>query len=489
MSPAHRRGRGRWLVVALVVAVLVGLGVVTRHSTTSNIGGPPAAPAAMVSAPDAESSAWYCTGATTSSGQLALGATVFTNTTTRSVIGTVVLSTETGAQVHFGVSIPPHGLVVPTPSSPSSGSWTAESIILSHGGVAVSQAVHGAAGWSETPCLSRTSPVWYFPVGSTSGSNGLFLSMFDPTSTPVVVDLTFFTASGPIRPINFQGIVLQPGGVEEANVSAYVQNEATLGIEAATRTGQIVASELEEYNGANSGLSLVNGVPEVDSDWTIPESEDVSSGASALEVLNPGSSPEKVKVQMRLGAGELLAPFTDTVAPESTWLLLTSNQTRIPLGDPYSTVITATGGSGVVVGRAVEGPTGSQSPQAGQANALDSLTTAASTHAWVVPSPGTTSMPAPSGALPEHLALLNLSAKSQVLVVTAITPTGDKAVTTVRLAPHGTSSIGGSVLFRAGLYPLLVRGTGAAAVSEDVGPAGAFGVVTMPGIPLQADGG
>jgi hypothetical protein len=488
MSPAHRRGRGRWLVVGLVVAVLVALGIVTRHPSTSDIGGPPAAPAAMVSAPDAESSAWYCTGATTSSGQLALGATVFSNTTARSVIGTVVLSTETGAQVHFGLSIPPRGLVVPTPSAPSSGSWTAESIILSHGGVAVSQAVHGAAGWSETPCLSRTSPVWYFPAGSTSGSNGLFLSMFDPTSTPVVVDLTFFTASGPIRPINFQGIVLEPGGVEEANVSAYVQSQATLGIEAATRTGQIVASELEEYNGANSGLSLVNGVPEVASEWTIPESEDVAGGASALEVLNPGTRTEKVKVQMQLGGGEL-APFTATLAPETTWLLLTSNQTRIPDGDPYTTVITATGGPGVVVGRAVEGPTGSQTPQAGLANALDVLTTAASTHTWVVPSPGTTSMPAPSGALPEHLALLNLSAKSQVLVVTAVTPSGDKAVTTVRLAPHGTSSIGGRVLFRAGLYPLLVRGSGAAAVSEDVGPAGAFGVVTMPGIPLQGDGG
>jgi hypothetical protein len=45
-------------------------------------------------------------------------------------------------------------------------------------------------------------------------------------------------------------------------------------------------------------------------------------------------------------------------------------------------------------------------------------------------------------------------------------------------------AITGATLFRAGLYPLLIEANGALAVSEDVGPTGAYGVVTMPAIPV-----
>ena len=41
-----------------------------------------------------------------------------------------------------------------------------------------------------------------------------------------------------------------------------------------------------------------------------------------------------------------------------------------------------------------------------------------------------------------------------------------------------------SLLFGAGLNPLLVRSTGSLAISEDVGPSGTYGVVSMPGLPL-----
>ena len=51
-------------------------------------------------------------------------------------------------------------------------------------------------------------------------------------------------------------------------------------------------------------------------------------------------------------------------------------------------------------------------------------------------------------------------------------------------------SLKGRILALAGLNPLIVRTSGQAAVSEDVGPTGGYGVVTMPGMPLaQARGG
>ena len=46
--------------------------------------------------------------------------------------------------------------------------------------------------------------------------------------------------------------------------------------------------------------------------------------------------------------------------------------------------------------------------------------------------------------------------------------------------------VNGSALTAAGLEPILVRASGPVAVSEDAGPSGGVGVVSMPGIPLAA---
>ncbi len=46
--------------------------------------------------------------------------------------------------------------------------------------------------------------------------------------------------------------------------------------------------------------------------------------------------------------------------------------------------------------------------------------------------------------------------------------------------------VSGSALTGAGLDPIVVRAGGPMAVSEDVGPSGMVGVITMPGLPLAA---
>ena len=76
------------------------------------------------------------------------------------------------------------------------------------------------SGWSQAPCQSTTSAQWYFAGGSTAAANTLYVSLLNPTSTPVVVDLSFVTPAGMVHPINYQGIVLPagPGGGGERDV-------------------------------------------------------------------------------------------------------------------------------------------------------------------------------------------------------------------------------------------------------------------------------
>ncbi len=311
---------------------------------------------------------------------------------------------------------------------------------------------------------------------------------FNPTSTPDVVDVSFVTLKGVVHPINFQGLVLNPGAMQVEAVSPYVQEQANVATVVETRTGRLVASELQLFSGAATGLALVPGSPHAERDWTIPLSEDIAQGSSSIDVFNPGPSTQEVTVLARLSSGPL-APFRARVFPDTTWVLSTAEETRIPKGDPYSAVIEARGGSGVVVGRVVAAPSASHAPQGGAAIAVGALTAAAPSRLWVVPSPGSGAQPALPGAVPDWLAVTNVSGHDETYVVEVMTPTRSPTLASGVIRSSTTLLLAQAVLARAGLNPLVVSASGPVAVSQDLGPTGSIGVATMPGIPLRSAGG
>jgi Family of unknown function (DUF5719) len=474
-------------VVALVVLVIAGVAVGIGARGTAAPVGAVAAPSALVGAPDAESSAWYCTGQSTASG-VSPGFLVLTNTTPKPVTATVTAVTDTGASENTAVAVPALGVAAPTIPALSSGSWESESVITAGGGVAVTQAVHGEVGWSQAPCQSTTSADWYFPAGSTAAANQLYISLLNPTSTPVVVDVAFMTPAGAVHPINYQGIVLPAGQMTTLNVASEVQQVANMSTIVTTRTGRVVASEVQELVGAggtSGGLSLVPGVPAPQSHWAIPQAQETPGGSSEVDIFNPGSASETVTVRFRLPSGPL-APLTQKIGPGATWALATSAQTRIPDSSTYATSIVATGGPGVAVSRTVTLPASAVSPQAGMALAVDGLSTQSPTGEWVVPPPGTSASPAVSGAAPSYLAVLNTSGSTETYTAFAATTSGQHVIATGMLAAGTVAVVYGSTLTAAGLDPIMVRSSGPMAVSEDVGPSGGVGVVSMPGLPLAA---
>jgi hypothetical protein len=483
VRPAHG-GQRRWLVLVVVVGVLGGLAVAARAPGKSVPGGPPLAPVSLVSAPAAESSAWYCTGQSTVAGQLAPGSVVLTNTGTRTVRGTIDAVTDTGAKVEGRIAVRARRQLVADIPTPKTGTWISEVVTLSGGGVAVSQTLQGPSGWAEAPCQSSTSQQWYFPIGVTTGSNALFVALFNPTSTPDVVDLSFTTPTGVVHPINLQGIVLQSGQMQVESVGPFVQGQASIATTVSTRTGRLVASELQLLTGNGSGLAIVPGSPRAEQTWTIPQAAEVADGSSSIDVFNPGPTAQEVTVRTKLGSGPL-SPFRARVLPDAIWVLSTSAEPRLPVGDPYSAVVEASGGSGVVVGRAVAAPSSDPAPQEGTANAVAILSAAIPSHTWVVPSPGLGATPVVAGALPAHLAMTNLTRHRESYVIEVVESSGLKTIATGDLAPSMSFSVDPPTLSGAGLDPVVVRTSGSTAVSEDVGPTGSYGVVTMPGVPLS----
>ena len=65
------------------------------------------------------------------------------------------------------------------------------------------------------------------------------------------------------------------------NVTTEVQEISTISTVVSTRTGRVVASEVQEIVGAggtSGGLSLVPGVPAAQSHWAIPQAQEVPGG-------------------------------------------------------------------------------------------------------------------------------------------------------------------------------------------------------------------
>ena len=108
MTPAHLSRERRWRVLALVVLVVAGVAVAegVRGAPAPATAAP--SPSAMVGAPDAESSAWYCTGQSTAGG-VSPGFLILTNTATRPVTATITAVTDSGATAHAAVAVPAQG--------------------------------------------------------------------------------------------------------------------------------------------------------------------------------------------------------------------------------------------------------------------------------------------------------------------------------------------------------------------------------------------
>lgn len=488
MTPAHQTHERRWRVGLLVAVVIVGvaIGVGVRGTPAPSSAAP--SPSALVGAPDAESTAWYCTGQSTAGG-VAPGTLVLSNTTSNTVTAAITATSDSGAYANTAVAVPAHSVVAPAESALSSGSWESETVTTSGGGLAVSQTVQNTLGWSQAPCQSTAASQWYFPGGSTAAANSLYVSLLNPTSTPVVVDLSFVTPAGVVHPINYQGIVLPAGQVAVENVTAEVQDVSTISTEVSTRTGRVIASEVQEIVDAgltSGGIAIVPGAPTPQSHWFIPLAQETSGGTSEIDIFNPGTTSESVTVHLRLPSGPL-APLTDKILPGATWVIPTNQQTRIPDNEAYSTTLSATGGPGVVVSRTVSLTAGATPPpQAGTVLAVDGLSAGAATHEWVVPPPGTSTSPAAAGAAPAYLALLNTSSHSETYRVDVMTPAGTKALSSGTVAAGAVALVSGSGLTAAGFDPLLVDASGPLAVSEDTGPSAGVGVVAMPGLPLAA---
>lgn len=364
MSEPMRRA----LLVVGVLAVLVGIGVAGGGGSASvgprTSGGTTSASSTGVPRRGSESSAWFCPGGTTAGGD-AQATMIVTNPTPQPVTGTVTTVSTNAVPVQMSVPLAANiqGALAQVPGLP--GGSQASTVVFNGGGMAVTQVVSGPLGSSTAPCASATARHWYFADASTAPGDTVTLSLYNPTDTVAVVDVSFVVSTGVVEPPAYQGIDVPAHTLVVENVGDHVQNNPALATAVVALSGAVVAAELEAAGPAGSGgPSVVLGATASSTTWSFAQNTDVPNGGTVFHVFNPSARPARVTVRIGLeqGAAE---PLVMDVPSDSVSTLDTGGLARIPIDTPFAVTFVSGGGVGIVVDRHVSSPAGSPAPEVG----------------------------------------------------------------------------------------------------------------------------
>jgi hypothetical protein len=404
-----------------------------------------------------------------------VGTLVLTNPTARAVDGTVSVAPVGGSPTSTRVSVPAEDQISLVPAGVVPGSWVAATVLLDGGGAGVSEVVAGPLGWSMAPCASSTASNWYFAHGSTASGASLYLSLYNPSTTDAVVDVTLYSSSaGVVQPPAYQGIAVPAGSLVVENIGDHLTSDSAVATEVSTSSGTVVAAELQSTSQAGGGgSSLLLGVLSPATEWDFPQNIDPPGGSMVFHVFNPSDSEASVSVNVGLAQGEA-EPLSIRVPPHSGSDLVAEHETRIPTASPYALEFTAAGGVGIVVDREIFAPAGSPAPQVGQVHGVPGGAPRALLPAVIPPATGAA-----------FLTISDLSSHPVTVTVERIAHRVPLAGLDRRLVQPGRSLIAarqaGSPI---GMAPLLVVASGRVAVELDAAPTGTPGTVVVPALAM-----
>ena len=456
--------RARRLVICAVIVAALVAGTLAAHiasnksASTVAFAVPAAAGVSAVAPKDVSSTAWYCTSGVPAT-------LVLSSHSSTAVSGTV---TRNSAGASEAVSVPAGGQVQLPPPRRSSGAEGA-TVILNGGGVAVSESIRSAYGWSMTQCASTTSTTWYFPQGSTVAGDTVMLDLYDPSVTEAVVDIDLVTPSGQVDPSDYQGVSVPAGGLVTEKLDEHATNDREVATIVDAASGSVVAEELQRTTSGHAvGIAEQLGAPRPQTLWGFPYCVEPRGGSLTFDMVNPGSQTSQVVLEATYGRGVAVHPVMISVQADSTASIVLGHEPGFAASTPYAVLIKSS--SGLVVGRSIEWPKKPPLPNAGA-----SLGVPVGTEHWLVPA-----VPTTGGAL--SLTFEDLGPRPVRVTITKALGGSAPVVgvgNVVMVQPGEQIGIAESVL-RAFKEPLDVDADGPVAVELDASPAASPGVVVVP---------
>ena len=317
------------LAAALLALGLVGTGVATTVIHATNPAAP--VPTADFSAA-AESTALYCTG-------LGAGATsgrvVFTNLTASPRVLAVEVVSNTGARSARNVALAAHASASVSPLAWTTGTLFGVSAVVAGGGVVGAEVA--ANNTAVAPCSAGGVADWYAAGFDTLVGSSAVISLFNPSATPAVVNVTTVTASGFSAPAPFQGLAVGPHAEVAVNLASQIVDTANVGVHvnvlrgAVTVVGVQTSAGTVSFNVGQDGLATSDAFPLVTT---------AANTRAQVRVANPNDVPASVTVSVSLSQYQI-APESVEIPAYASGVVTISPNPAIPAAGFASLTLTS----------------------------------------------------------------------------------------------------------------------------------------------------
>jgi len=278
----------------------------------------PLAPGASADfAASAESTALYCTGLGT--GDLA-GHVVFTNLTASSRTLTVSVSSNTGVHATRVLALGAHASTDVSPGAWASGTFFGVAAVVGGGGVVGAEVANNAS--AVAPCSGSGVDSWYAAGFDTLVGSSATISLFNPSATPAVVNVTTVTASGFSAPAPFQGFAVGPHDEVALNLGSQIVNTANIGVKVSVLRGAVAVVGVQS---AGSLVSFNLGQGALASTATYPLVTTASGARAQIRVSNPNDATAQVTATVSLSPYHIAPEVVEIPAFASGLVTITPN--------------------------------------------------------------------------------------------------------------------------------------------------------------------
>jgi hypothetical protein len=303
----------------LVAVVLVATGVLTSLHAATN---PSTLPSGLTQSMNAESTALYCTGLSSTAG--APGRVTFYNTSPQSRSLSLSVVSDTGKTYSSSIELAAHGAQSIQPGVLDSGASFGVAVQISGGGV-VGEEISGT-NRAEVPCQASGVQHWYATGFDTLVGSSAHVSIYNPTGTSAVLNATIYTAAGFSAPQAFQGLSVPAHTQTEIDLGTQVVNTANVGVGINVLRGSLAIVGVQDSNGE---VSFNQGATSTAKDAWFTNVTTVNKATAQIRVANPNATPAQVTINVGLGKFNI-APQTLSVAPYSTNLINITPNPAIP---------------------------------------------------------------------------------------------------------------------------------------------------------------
>jgi hypothetical protein len=321
-------------LLALLVVALVATGLAATFHHAKN---PSQLPSGLSIAVNAESTALYCTGI--SSGSVP-GHISFYNTATTPRRLSVSIVSSLGQLWSGNVEVAAHGTQSLVPANLDKPPLRAKAKVpyvvtygvgveISGGGVVAEEI--SARGDAEVPCASAGTKRWYATgFDTTVGSSGE-VSVYNPTGTPAVMNVSVYTAGGFSAPEAFQGLSVPAHAEIDVNLAQEIVNTSNIAVGVKVLRGALEIVGVQDSNGT---LSYDQGLYAKSKSAWFPNVTTVQSATAQLRIANPNDRSATVTVSVGLGKYQVPQQST-TINPYSTGTITITPNSAIP-ADGYA---------------------------------------------------------------------------------------------------------------------------------------------------------